>query len=209
MRTVKSAEVRRNEILDAAEELFVTQGFEQTTTNDILEKVGIARGTLYYHFKSKEEILDAMIMRINRNLIDQAKAVLKQKDLPVFERLTRMLLALQVDSEIGGELIKEMHKPQNALLHQKMQDGLLEGLVPLMAELIDEGMEQHLCQSDYPIQTVRMILVFALDAFDDRKKEGVSQADVLAFIANTERMLAMKEGSLTAAMLPVFTQNQK
>lgn len=209
MRTVKSAEVRRNEILDAAEELFVTQGFEQTTTNDILEKVGIARGTLYYHFKSKEEILDAMIMRINRNLIDQAKAVLKQKDLPVFERLTRMLLAVQVDSEIGGELIKEMHKPQNALLHQKMQDGLLEGLVPLMAELIDEGMEQHLCQSDYPIQTVRMILVFALDAFDDRKKEGVSQADVLAFIANTERMLAMKEGSLTAAMLPVFTQNQK
>ena len=50
MRVVKEASVRRNEILDAAERLFVTKGFDKTSTNDILEQVGIARGTLYYHF---------------------------------------------------------------------------------------------------------------------------------------------------------------
>ena len=54
MRTVKEAAVRRNEILDAAERLFGTKGFDQTSTNDLLAEVGIARGTLYYHFKSKE-----------------------------------------------------------------------------------------------------------------------------------------------------------
>ena len=56
MRIVKEAEERKNEILDVAENLFMKKGFDGTSTNDILQAVGIARGTLYYHFKSKEEI---------------------------------------------------------------------------------------------------------------------------------------------------------
>ena len=74
MRVVKEAAVRKNEILDAAEELFVTKGFDKTSTNDILERVGIARGTLYYHFKSKEEILNAMIERISAGLVEIGRA---------------------------------------------------------------------------------------------------------------------------------------
>ncbi|MCH5250603.1 MAG: helix-turn-helix transcriptional regulator, partial [Lachnospiraceae bacterium] len=54
----ESAEERKKEILDIAEELFTTKGYDKTSTTDILERVGIARGTMYYHFKSKEEILD-------------------------------------------------------------------------------------------------------------------------------------------------------
>ena len=47
MRVVKEAEERRNEILDAADMLFADKGFNNTSTSDIREKVGIARGTLY------------------------------------------------------------------------------------------------------------------------------------------------------------------
>ena len=61
MRIVKDAEERKEEILDAAERLFGTKGFDNTSTGDILQEVGIARGTLYYHFKSKEDILDGVI----------------------------------------------------------------------------------------------------------------------------------------------------
>ena len=64
MRVVKEAEERRSEILDVAEKLFCTKGYDNTSTNDILNQVGIARGTLYYHFKSKEDILDGMIERL-------------------------------------------------------------------------------------------------------------------------------------------------
>ncbi|MEI3178564.1 MAG: helix-turn-helix domain-containing protein [Lachnospiraceae bacterium] len=68
MRVVKEAEERKNEILDVAERLFGEKGFDNTSTNDILEEIGIARGTLYYHFKSKEDILDAMIERMTEQL---------------------------------------------------------------------------------------------------------------------------------------------
>ena len=47
MRIVKDAEERREEILDVAERLFGTKGFDHTSTNDILAEIGIARGTLY------------------------------------------------------------------------------------------------------------------------------------------------------------------
>ncbi len=57
MRISKDADVRKAEILDVAEKLFQEKGYTKATTDDILSATGIARGMLYYHFKSKEEIL--------------------------------------------------------------------------------------------------------------------------------------------------------
>ena len=64
MQIVKEAEERKEEILGAAEKLFAAKGFDNTSTGGILDAVGIARGTLYYHFRSKEEILDGVIQRM-------------------------------------------------------------------------------------------------------------------------------------------------
>ena len=135
MRIVKEAEERKNEILDVAERLFGTKGFDNTSTNDILNEIGIARGTLYYHFKSKEDILDAMIERMSRQLIKKATDIFNQKGIPVLQRLTMMMMALNVDGNLGQEVMEQVHKPQNALLHQKMQDGLLVGINPLITSL--------------------------------------------------------------------------
>lgn len=93
MRVVKEAEERKNEILDVAERLFGTKGFDNTSTNDILNEIGIARGTLYYHFKSKEDILDAMIDRMTGRLVEKAADIARKKEIPVLQRLTMMMLA--------------------------------------------------------------------------------------------------------------------
>lgn len=53
----KSTEERRSEIVEAARKLFLAKGYEATSTVDIMNAVGIAKETLYYHFSSKEEIL--------------------------------------------------------------------------------------------------------------------------------------------------------
>lgn len=49
------------QIVEAADQLFYRQGFEHTSFSDIAEAVKISRGNFYYHFKSKDEILDAVI----------------------------------------------------------------------------------------------------------------------------------------------------
>jgi len=58
-----SASRTRNQIVEAADRLFYEQGFEATSFADIAEAVGLSRGNFYYHFKSKDEILGAVIAR--------------------------------------------------------------------------------------------------------------------------------------------------
>lgn len=208
MRIVKEAEERKEEILDAAEKLFGTKGFDHTSTNDILEAVGIARGTLYYHFKSKEEILDGVIERISNRLMLDAGKVIRDTELPVLERLTKAILALNVESEIGHEVMEQVHRPQNALMHQKMQQQLLDGITPLFTELVKEGVRQGICHTDYPGEVVEMTLIYANTAFDELNMEGLSQEKreqkIDGFIYNMERLMGMEEGSLQDTIRKVF-----
>lgn len=210
MRVVKEAKERRNEILDVAERLFGTKGFDHTSTNDILNEVGIARGTLYYHFKSKEDILDAMIERITDQLIAKAGSITRQKDVPVLKRLTLAIGALNVESPLGSEIMEQVHKPQNALLHQKMQESLLRGVNPLVTELIEEAIEQGICQTDYPAEVVEMTLLYSNTAFDALAAyDGAGrQRKIAAFIYNLERLLGMEQGSMQDIILPLFQDRE-
>ena len=94
MRIVKEATERKNEILDAAAVLFMKKGFDNTSTNDILDAVGIARGTLYHHFKSKEEVMDALIDRQMEKILSAARQAAADLSVPVEERIIRTITAL-------------------------------------------------------------------------------------------------------------------
>lgn len=209
MRVVKEAEERRNEILDVAERLFGTKGFDNTSTNDILNEIGIARGTLYYHFKSKEDILDAMIERMTGQLVAKAKVISEKKELPVLQRLTMMIMALNVDNDLGREVMEQVHRAQNALMHQKMRERLLTGVNPLITGLIEEGIEQGICHTDYPAEVVEMTMLYSNMAFDalSEYSEEERQRKIAAFIYNLERLLGMEQGSMEAAMMPIFENN--
>ena len=211
MRMVKDAKERRNEILDVAERLFGTKGFDHTSTNDILNEVGIARGTLYYHFKSKEDILNAMIDRITDRLISKAKSIVLQKEVPVLQRLTLAVRALNVESPAGSVILEQVHKPQNALLHQKLQESLLAEVNPLVTELIEEAIEQGICHTDYPAEVVEMTLLYSNTVFDDLSQNDgeIKRIKIEAFIYNLERLLGMERGSMQEAILPLFLDSEK
>ena len=206
MRVVKDATERRNEILDVAERLFCTRGYDQTSTNDILAEIGIARGTLYYHFTSKEDILDAMVDRILDEIVRRTSRIALDESIPVLERLTQSVLAANVDTKTGDMILEQMHKPQNALMHAKMQERLLKQLIPLFTKLIEDGISQGLMQTDDPEDTIEMLLLYSNTVFDDSiaYSEEEKKKKVLAFISNTELLLHMEKGSLLEAMLPMF-----
>lgn len=206
MRIVKEAVERRNEILDVAESLFCTQGYDNTSTNDILAEIGIARGTLYYHFKNKEDILDAMIDRILEDIIRKTENIARNESMPVLERLTKTVLAANVDTKTGDMILEQVHKPQNALMHAKMQEKLLSQLVPLFVKIIEDGIFQNLMQTDYPEDTIQMLLMYSNSVFDDSiaYSEEEKKRKVLAFISNVEILLHMEKGSLLETMMPMF-----
>ena len=209
MRIVKDAAERKNEILDAAEELFAARGYEATSTGEILDRVGIARGTLYYHFRSKEEILDALIERMNRGLIARAEKIAGDRSIPVVERIVRTIAGMNLEdgeSTIGHEVLEQVHKPQNALMHQKMQQSLMDGVVPVLSGLVEEGNAQGIFHAAYPRETTEMLVLYASIAFDSRfgltPEQTMRKAQ--AFIHNTEKLLGAESGSLSAPMARLF-----
>lgn len=206
MRVVKEAEERRNEILDVAERLFSTKGFDNTSTNDILNEIGIARGTLYYHFQSKEDILDAMTDRMVRQMFVKAKELAAQKDIPVLQRLTIMIKALNVSCDWGDQLMEQIHKPQNALMHQKIQEKLLAEMNPLLTGLIEEGIAQGICGTDYPAEVAEMTFLYANTVFDDLMEysEEEKRRKIEAFIYNLERLLKMEQGCMQETIRALF-----
>lgn len=208
MRVVKEAEERKEEILDAAERLFAVKGFDNTSTGDILDAVGIARGTLYYHFKSKEEILDGVIERITKRLMQDAREIAWNKELPVLERLTKAIMSLNVDTKIGHEVMEQVHRPQNALMHQKMQTTLLLGINPIFTKLLEEGIEKGICHTQYPEAVVEMTMLYANTAFDELNIAEFCpeqrEKKIAGFIYNVERLMGMKEGSLQDTIMEIF-----
>ena len=206
MRIVKTAQERKNEILDAAEELFAAKGYDNASANDIIAKIGIARGTLYHHFGSKEEILDALVERMTREGIDRAKTIVRDDRYPILERLTGILSSISVKGGAGKEIMEQMHKPHNALLHQKMQERLINGVVPLIAQLIAEGNESGIFETKYPEEAAEMIMIYGNIAFDDNENlsPGQKKKKGKAYIYNIEKMLGAKEGSLEKPLIQFF-----
>lgn len=203
MRIVKKAEERRNEILDAADELFGQKGFDGTSTNDILEKVGIARGTLYHHFKSKEDIMDALIDRYGDGLLDAAQVIAADKTIPVVERIIRVVMAMNLSGGSSKEIMEHIHKPQNALMHQKIQKVIINGLPPILTAIIREGIEQGMFSTPFPYECMEMVVIYANTVFDDDMITLTNEergSRMLAFVCNVERLLGAASGSLMDVM---------
>lgn len=87
------------------------------------------RGTLYYHFKSKEEILDALIDRIIQGMVSNIRLAISDKTTAI-QKIFSFVGAMKVDSAIGKEITDYAHKPQNALMHQKIQNSSFGSVAP-------------------------------------------------------------------------------
>lgn len=209
MRKTKEAQERRNEILDVAEALFNEQGYDATSTNDILKKIGIARGTLYYHFESKEAIMDGIIDRYNRKVVAGVQSIVGRKEIPVVSRLLMAITSLNVSGSVSEELMTHIHKPQNALMHQKIQQVLFKDITPIFTEIIQSGIDEKIFHTAYPYESVEMLLVYAVTIFDDGTIELTKEEQMqrmIAFAYNVERLLGTEEGMISQQLMEILTK---
>lgn len=207
MRITKEYGERKNEILDAAEKLFLTKGYEKCTVNDILKVVDIAKGTLYHYFKSKEDILDAIVWRYKDIVIRKTEVILKIDNISPTERLMRTFMAMQITSQIDNDMINNLHKTENALLHQKILNQIVTAMAPVLVEIIQEGIEKKIWSCRYPLQYMQIFLAASLTLTDEGifEMDADSQMKVMtALISILEKMLDVSEDYFTQ----LFMQNR-
>lgn len=197
MRIIKEPEERKNEILDTAERLFETAGYEKTTVNNILNAIGIAKGTFYYYFKSKEEVLDAIVMRHIQRKARIAEDIAAQEGLNAAQKLSSILFAQKPGTKAETGIIARIHKNENALLHQKAMQKTICHLAPVFAKVLEQGIGEKLFSMHFPKETAE-ILLMSQYLFDDGifqwTPEELSQK-ILAFIHAMELLLGADKGT--------------
>src|SRR5699024_235198 len=202
MRISKDPDERRSEIIDAAEMLFTTKGYASTTINDILKEVGIAKGTFYYYFQSKEEVMDAVVMRFIEMGVKAARNIACDPNMKAPEKLFQIIMAQRPDPQSDGnkkeEMIDELHEIDNAEMHQKSLVETILKLTPVLTKVIEQGIEEGSFQTHYPRETVEFLLVssqFLLDEgiFQWEPEERLQKA--VAFVHIIETTLGAEKGS--------------
>lgn len=137
-------------ILDAALHLFLKKGYEQTTILDIVKNMGgMTRGAFYHHFKSKEEVLDALGDKLffDNNPFEKVR---KQTDLTGLEKL-KLILILSTESSDRNKInIMSVQALQSPTFLKKLIDNNRNIIEPLYQEIIEEGISDGSIKTDYP-----------------------------------------------------------
>lgn len=167
MRISKDIEERKNEILDTAEILFATKGYSKTTINDIIQTIEIAKGTFYYYYKSKEEVMNEIVMRfINRNL-EIVNAIAQDSKLSAIEKLSHIIQAQTLKSNMKKQMIKHLYQVKNEEMRQNLLVQTILKLTPVLTIVVEQGIKEGKFNTPYPKQVVEFFLTSTQVLFDN------------------------------------------
>ncbi len=162
MRILKEHDVRKAEILDAAQALFFESGYDQTSVSAIIDKVGVAKGTFYYYFKSKEDLLDCLAERAGEQSMAEIEAVATSEGLNALEKLNLVYDASRrwqsQNMDLVMTILKAMYKDENLLLRHKIQTRGLEMSTPLFSDIIAQGVKEGLFDVEDPREIGELVL---------------------------------------------------
>ncbi len=188
---MRKGERRKRELLDIAYRMFISRGYENTSIDDIIDEAGIAKGTYYYYFESKEQTLEAVIEMMIENEIEAAISIL-DSNIPVLQKIVGITASIRPAPEelpIEGALMR----PENIIMHQKIKQRLVEKAVPLLSKVVEEGIEQGVFSCDNIPERVRMMLILSNETFDEG---SFTDRDVDVFIDITEKLLGAQKHSM-------------
>jgi len=198
MRVVKKPEVRKTEILDAAEALFYTKGYMHTTIIDILESVNIAKGTFYYYFPSKEDVMDAIVMRYIEREVERATAIAENETMTALEKFSALILWRDEGNTEKEKAVEMMQQVPNAQLQQKKMIETINQLSPIMENVAAQGIAEGAFRTEYPREAIEFLLITSLTMFDEGWFDWAPEQllrKVEAYCLMAELLLGTKEGS--------------
>lgn len=202
MRITKPHEVRRNEILNSAEKLFWTKGYQNTSVEDIISANGIAKGTFYYYFASKEEVMKAVVVRYTRWQGEIFRKLAEDTRYSAIQKLQNILIRskeIQTNDAKNIEMLEMVHT-SNAEIHMKSISESIQVLIPIIAEIVVQGNEEGVFRVAYPLTASQVIVTSMQILFNDAFVSGEREEKVkrlYEFSAVCESILGAEKGTLS------------
>lgn len=213
VRTVNAAEyaLKRNQILDVAQRLIYTKGYEQMAIQDILDELRISKGAFYHYFDSKPGLLEALVERIGQETLSLFTPIVQDPNVGALEKLQHYM-----DTGVRWktarkafliELMRVWYADHNAIVRQKMMAIMSKYSMPLLTTIFHQGIREGVFNIPYPDQIGGIFLALMQgigDAFAelllapvprDGDLEHAKQL-VAAYTDVMERLLGAPAGSL-------------
>lgn len=164
----------RQRIQDVALELFAEQGYEKTSLREIAERLDVTKAALYYHFKTKEEILVSIFEDLTRPILELIEWGRQQPHtLEVKQEIVRRYSAVL---EGASPLFRFMQENQATVRELRIGETFKERMQGLRAIFIDpdaELIDQVRCVSAIFTLHAGMFFLQDLDAGPEEKREAV------------------------------------
>lgn len=193
-----------NRILDALSALLEQKTLRTISVSDIAQTAGIAKGSIYYYFDSKDAIVEALVERSYSASIETAKRLAGETTIPPF---TRMALIFQACRNSSSEFLKQdANIREKSLLHQKYLRYIITELKPVLTEIIRQGIESGDISFPHPPALAEIVLLVLTVKLDNTlipsTPEEIEQT-ILGLIALLEKGTDNPKGSLNFLTLPL------
>lgn len=160
-RKSKDPKVRRDEFISTAEILFEEKGYENTSVDDIVKRMGVAKGLFYYYFETKDDVLDIIIDRLLDDTRRAMEEVAERPGLDTIARLQAMSLSRVPLNSKYSKLIDYFHEEKNKQLHFSIESRGMEFFIPVMEKIVRQGIREGIFKPKYPHEAAVIYLLTA------------------------------------------------
>ena len=189
---MKKGERRKQDLLNIAYRMCIEKGYENTSVDDIIIEAGIAKGTYYYYFESKEATLEAVIEMMIEKAENIAKAAL-MNPVPIPQKLASVVYAFQPNKD-ESVITDVLERKENIVMHDKIGKKIVEVAVPILSDIVREGIAQGIFVCTNVEERVKMLLIMSQNMFD---YGAYSNKDIEVYVDMLEKSLGAKEGTMS------------
>ena len=197
-RVLKNPDVRRIEIMMSAEKLFKAKGYTKTPVEAIIKSAGIAKGTFYYYFKTKQDILKALVDYIAEQMEIHYKSILAIPNLSALEKFRLMIRGQEKKSIISSSVIKIIHKPENRELQEELNIQGVKIIAPLIAQVLQKGYEEGIFKNKVSIESIQLMLAGSLFVLDSGLFKWKPEQRA-SFLNSSQKLLELIVGAKSGA----------
>jgi AcrR family transcriptional regulator len=156
-----SSEIRRNQILDAATKVFVRLGFQHARMDDIVEESGLSKGTLYWYFKSKEDIINAILRRLFTGELENLENLLVAEG-TASERLMQLTNDRVTGMKRMSYLVPIIFEFYAVAVHQQWVQQFIGDYLKHFRKLLEDLIQQGIDRGEFrPVNATKAAISFA------------------------------------------------
>ncbi|APG60970.1 TetR/AcrR family transcriptional regulator [Christiangramia salexigens] len=158
----------REKILDIAVEMFLNYGFKSVTMDDIAEKMGISKKTIYAHFSTKTKLVEATSIRLFEKISEGIEEIRSKEQNPIVENfeIKRFAMFQLKDEKTTPHFQLQKYYPK---IFEFLKDKQFELLESCVVSNLERGIENGYYRKDLPINFISRIHFAGLMGIKDRE----------------------------------------